>query len=175
MDVSVRPADEHDCAAVAAIYASSVETTAASFELVAPDAVEMSRRWLKVVEAGCPFLVAQAPDGVIVGYAYARPFHERAAFAWTVEDAIYVAPGSERRGVGRVLLGALVDAAARAGFRQMIALISSGAGPASERLHAGLGFARVGRITAVGFKNGEWHDIVYMQRELGAGATTCPE
>mgnify|MGYP001500532702 FL=1 len=91
-----------------------------------------------------------------------------------MEDAIYVAPGAERRGVGKLLLSALVDAAARAGFRQMIALISSGAGPASQRLHASLGFAMAGRITAGGFKNGQGHDIGYMQRELGAGSSTSP-
>ncbi len=174
MGVVIRAAADADFEAVAAIYKASVEATAASFEIVAPDAGEMRRRWRKVIDAGCPFLVAEAAGNTIAGYAYARPFHERAAFAWTVENAVYVALGSERRGVGRALLAALVEAAERAGFRQMIALISSDAEAASVGLHASLAFTKAGRISNVGFKNGRWHDIIYMQRELGAGASSAP-
>lgn len=172
--VVIRSAGADDIAAITTIYRASVETTAASFEMVAPDEAEIGRRWRRVVAAGCPWLVAATVDAAVVGYAYARPFHERAAFAWTVENAVYVAPGAERQGLGRALLTELVDALAEAGFRQVVAVISSDAEAASVPLHAAAGFTVAGRLAAAGYKNGRWHDIVYMQRALGDGARSPP-
>lgn len=171
--VRVRHAAEGDFERIAAIYAASVRTQAASFETEPPDADEMARRWRGFVAAGCPYLVADL-DGAVSGYAYARPFHERAAFRWTVEDSIYLDAAAMGRGIGRHLLGALVEASAAAGFRQMIALISSGAAPASSALHAALGFRHAGRLERVGYKLGRWHDVVYMQRDLATGDPQAP-
>lgn len=171
--MKLRAATAADLEAVTAIYRQSVETSAASFEITAPDAGEMERRWRLVTAAGCPYVVAEDHD-TLLGFAYARPFHERAAFAWTVEDSVYVAPGHARRGIGRALLAELVERSAKSGFRQMIALISSDADAASVPLHTALGFTVAGRLAAVGFKQGRWHDIVHMQRPLGAGETTVP-
>lgn len=170
---TVRAAVSADFEAIAAVYRPSVELTAASFELVAPDGGEMQRRWLQVIEARCPYLVAEQA-GAVAGFAYARPFHQRAAFAWTVENSVYVGGDHVRQGIGRALLGALIVAASTAGFRQMIALISSDAEAASLPLHAALGFRVAGRLSAVGHKFGHWHDVVHMQRALGAGSETAP-
>lgn len=170
--VSIRTARDQDFNAITDIYRASVDGGAASFEVEAPLAEEMRRRWRAVVAGRCPYLVAEV-GGQVAGFAYARPFHERAAFAWTVEDSVYVAPDAQRAGVGRSLLTAVIEAAETAGFRQMVALISSDAEARSVPLHAALGFSFAGRITNVGYKHGRWHDIVYMQRALGAGSS-CP-
>lgn len=169
----VRPAQAGDFAAIQSIYADSVSSSAASFEIEPPDTDEMLRRWRSVTAARCPYLVADRA-GDVVGFAYARPFHERAAFAWTVENSVYVAAHCARQGLGRRLLAALIEAATDAGFRQMIALISSDAAPASVPLHEAAGFHISGRLLAVGYKHDRWHDIVHMQRPLGDGAATRP-
>lgn len=169
----VRAATAADLGQITAIYRQNVETSAASFEIEPPNAGEMERRWRAVTAARCPYLVAEVDD-TVAGFAYARPFHERAAFAWTVENSVYVAPGCSRRGIGRALLAELIEQAATAGFRQMIALISSDAEAASVPLHTALGFTVAGRLHGVGFKQGRWHDIVHMQRSLGAGSDTVP-
>ena len=78
------------------------------------------------------------------------------------------------RGLGRALLGALVDRCAAAGLRQMIAVIGDSGNAASIGLHASLGFARAGLLPAVGFKHGRWVDSVVMQRPLGPGDRTPP-
>ena len=59
----------------------------------------------------------------------------RPAYRYTVEDSVYVAPDMHRRGVGLVLLKALVEAATARGFRQMIAVIGDSAQAASIGLH----------------------------------------
>jgi phosphinothricin acetyltransferase len=123
---------------------------------------------------GFPYLVAEA-DGVLGGYAYCGPYRARPAYRHTVENSVYVAHDMHRRGVGRVLLAALIEASAAAGFRQMIAVIGdSPKQAASIGLHEAAGFRHVGILQDVGFKHGRWLDSVLMQRELGAGAKTAP-
>jgi len=60
------------------------------------------------------------------------------------------------------------------GYRQMVAVIGGSDTWPSIRLHAALGFTRMGVLPAVGLKFGSWVDIVLMQRALGSGATTVP-
>ena len=98
-----------------------------------------------------------------MGYAYAGPWKERAAYRHTVENAIYLAPGARGRGVGRVLLDGLLVACAESGVQQVIAVIADTGDPASVRLHARCGFREVGRLERVGFKHGQWVDTVLMQ------------
>ena len=71
---------------------------------------------------GYPYLAAEI-DGALAGYAYAGPYRARPAYRLTVEDSVYIAPATHRRGIGRALLAALIEAAAARGFRQMIAVI----------------------------------------------------
>ncbi len=162
----IRPASAGDAAAIAAIYAPEVLTGTASFETEAPSAADMAARIDKVITAGWPWLVAEA-DGAILGYAYAAQFRDRAAYAQTCENSVYVAAAAHRRGVGMALLAALADAARNAGFREMIAVIGDGSGnTASRRLHAACGFRDVGLLTNVGRKFGRWLDVAYMQKTL---------
>jgi phosphinothricin acetyltransferase len=109
-----------------------------------------------------------------MGYAYAGPHRARPAYHWSVEDSIYVAPQSHRRGLGRALLERLIVDAQRSGFRQMIAVIGDSANAASIELHRAAGFRMVGTFDNVGFKFGRWLDSVLMQRPLGQGAATPP-
>jgi phosphinothricin acetyltransferase len=76
--------------------------------------------------------------------------------------------------VGTQLLRALIDAAIKAGFRQMIAVVG-GAEPASVALHSRAGFVEAGRMRSVGRKHGRWLDTLYMQLSLGAGDTLPPD
>jgi phosphinothricin acetyltransferase len=69
----------------------------------------------------------------------------------------------------------LLDRCTELGYRQMVAVIGGSDTWPSLRLHAGLGFTRIGVLPAVGFKFGNWVDIVLMQRALGPGATTPPD
>ena len=69
------------------------------------------------------------------------------------------------------MLAALVDAAGKAGFEQMIAVIGGGE-PASVALHGKLGFVEAGRMWQVGYKFGRKLDTVYMQRDLRLAGET---
>ncbi len=160
----LRPATAADADAIAAIYAWHVARGTASFDTVAPDAAVHAAKITEVHAAGWPFLVAEA-DGELLGYAYATQIRPRAAYARTAEDSIYIRHDARGRGLGRLLLSALLDAARGCGFRQMIAVIGGGE-PASVGLHTALGFTEVGRLRDVGWKFERWLDVVYMQARL---------
>ncbi|HEY6994002.1 MAG TPA: GNAT family N-acetyltransferase [Xanthobacteraceae bacterium] len=169
----IRPAQPRDLAVITAIYDHAVRYGTASFELDPPDQREMARRYESLCAGGYPYLVAEL-DGEVMGYAYAGPYRARPAYRWSVEDSIYIAPQSQRRGIGRALLEQLISGAEAGGFRQMIAVIGDTANTASIELHRRAGFRLVGTFENVGFKFGRWLDSVLMQRPLGRGAQTAP-
>ena len=170
---TIRPAAAGDVAAIAAIYGHHVRTGTASFERAAPAAAEISRRWREICAHGLPYLVAERA-GRIVGFAYASRHRTRSGYRFTVEDSVYVDAAELGRGNGRAPLGNLVELCAGLGYRQMVAVIGGSETWPSIRLHAALGFTRVGVLPAVGFKFGSWVDIVLMQRALGPGETAPP-
>lgn len=156
------------------IYAHAVEHGTASFELTPPNEAEMARRMTHLLDSNFPYLTAET-DGVCCGYAYAGPYRARPAYRWTLEDSVYIAPDTHRRGIGRALLVALIETSQARGFRQMIAVIGdSTKQAASVGLHEAVGFRHVGILQDVGFKHGRWLDSVLMQRALGPGATEPP-
>jgi phosphinothricin acetyltransferase len=118
------------------------------------------------VDRGLPWLVAEI-DGEIAGYSYARPYHERSAYRFTLEDAVYIAPGRVRGGVGRALLSEVLARCAAGGYRQMIAIIGDTQNHGSIGLHRSMGFRHVGTLERVGLKFGRWLDSVIMQKDLG--------
>ncbi len=174
MSVSIRPATPADIPAITRIYAHAVATGTASFEYESPNEAEMARRQQALFDGGFPYLVAEL-DGAIAGYAYAGPYRPRAAYRYSVEDSIYVAPTAHRRGVGRLLLDRLITDCEQRGFRQMIAVIGDSAQTPSIELHRAAGFRMIGNIENVGYKFERWLDSVLMQRALGPGATTKPD
>lgn len=171
---AVRASREADVPALTAIYAHHVLNGLASFEIVPPAEAEIARRRAEVLARGLPYLVAEAGAGV-AGFAYAAPYRVRPAYRYTIEDSVYVAPSAARRGIGRALLAALIEACAALGFRQMIAVIGDSANAASIGLHAACGFTRAGLLASVGFKHGRWVDGVLMQRALGPGDSVVPD
>jgi phosphinothricin acetyltransferase len=172
-DIPIRPAGLRDIAAITRIYDHAVRHGTASFEIEPPDEHEMVQRYEALRDGRYPYLVAEL-GGTIAGYAYAAPYRARPAYDWSVENSIYIAPQSQRRGIGRALLEQLIVAAQERGFRQMIAIIGDSANAASIELHRAAGFRTVGTFDNVGFKFGRWLDSVLMQRSLGQGAETMP-
>jgi phosphinothricin acetyltransferase len=171
--VFVRDAGECDMREVQEIYAHHVLHGLASFEAVPPSVEEMMARRTTVLGLGLPYLVAEM-DGRVVGYSYAASYRPRPAYRFTIEDSVYVRDGLAGKGVGRALLGTLIDRCERGPWRQMLAVIGDSANAGSIGLHRALGFAVVGKLDAVGLKFGRWIDSVLMQRRLGTGDTTLP-
>ena len=167
----IRHADaDRDGAACAAIYAPSVRDSAASFEEEEPTAEESAHR-IRTIERRYPWLVAE-DERTVVGYAYASPHRERAAYRWVAEAAVYVVEGSRRRGVGRQLYTALFGLLERQGIQVVCAGVTL-PNDASVRLHEACGFEPIGVYRRIGWKFGAWHDVGWWELEL-APATGEP-
>lgn len=167
----VRAATLADVPTLTAIYADAVAHGTATFDVDPPREADLARRLAEL--DGFPYLVAERA-GAVVGYAYAAPFRLRRAYASTVEDSVYIAREARGTGVGRRLLGALIQACEQQDHRAMVALIGDAASTASIALHTACGFTRAGVLTGVGYKHGRWLDVVLMERRLGPGPDLPP-
>jgi phosphinothricin acetyltransferase len=160
-----------DAAALAGIYGHHVLHGFGTFEEIPPSAEEMERRVASVLGFGLPYLVAEI-DGVVAGFAYASAFRTRAAYRYTVEDSVYIAPDRLGQGIGKALLLRIIDASEALGLRQMVAMIGDSANAGSIGVHRSCGFESTGVLKGLGFKAGRWVDVVTMQRPLNVGSDT---
>jgi L-amino acid N-acyltransferase YncA len=170
----VRDATEADLPAIQAIYAHHVLHGVASFEETPPSVDDLRARHASVLSHGLPYMVAEC-DGAIAGYCYATPYRPRAAYRNTIEDSIYIDNAFRGRGIGRVLLQALIARCETGPWRQMVAVVADSGSGGSLSLHRSLGFELVGTLKAVGFKHGRWLDTTLMQRTLGVGDGAMPD
>lgn len=164
----VRPCFQQDLETVQLIYAHHVLTGTGSFEIEPPSLEHMTERWSHVVTNGWPWVVASPTTDLtrVLGFAYAKPYHERPAYKGTFEVSIYTAPTSLRQGAGALMLNEVLHMLKADGAREVIAQIGDSANAASIALHKKLGFTHAGTLIGVGEKFGRAIDVVVMQRSL---------
>lgn len=172
MGAVIQPASPADAAELLAIYAPYVEHTAVTFEYEVPTLAEFTGRMERVLET-FPYLKA-VENGRILGYAYAGPFHPRAAYAWAVETTVYLDPAARRRGVGRQLYTVLERALAAQNVLNLNACIAVPAQPDryltrdSIAFHERCGYRFVGEFYDCGYKFGRWYNMAWMEKHIGA-------
>lgn len=149
--------------AVREIYAAGIATGQATFESRPPG-------W-EAFAAGKPAHLRQvAVDerGAVLGWVAASPVSARPVYAGVVEESVYVHPSAAGRGVGRLLLQALIASAEAAGVWTIEAKIFP-ENTASLALHQKLGFEpvgvrrRLGRMSH-GPQAGQWRDVILLER-----------
>jgi len=161
--MEIRLARPGDAAALRAIYNAEVSGSTVTFD-IEPRTHAEQLAWIDRHQGAHPAVVAV--DGeVVAGFGSLSPFRERAAYATTVEDSVYVAGDHRGRGVGRLLLEELVGLATRQGFHTVMAR-TSGDNEPSIALHRACGFVLVGVEKEVGRKFGRWIDVAVLQRML---------
>jgi L-amino acid N-acyltransferase YncA len=169
---TLRLATDADAAAVADVYAPYVRDTPITFELTPPTPGEMRERIATTVERW-PWLVAETDDA-FAGYAYATAHRPRAAYRWSVDVSVYLAPRHRRRGIGRALYGTLLALLRAQRFHNAYAGITL-PNQASVSLHESIGFRPVGVYHHVGFKQGAWHDVGWWHLDLAESIGTPEE
>ncbi|MDO8391282.1 MAG: N-acetyltransferase family protein [Actinomycetota bacterium] len=166
--ISIRLATPADAEQIRAIYNHEVVHTTATFDLV-PRSLDEQLQWMAHRSGAFASIVAVDPDdpaGEVVGFGALSPYKERAAYRTSVENSVYVRRDRNGQGIGRMVLEALLDTAARSGFHAVFARINS-AGEASIALHTRCGFELVGTEREVGRKFNRWLDVTLMERLLG--------
>lgn len=171
----IRPAAVGDAEALLDIYAYYVRETAVSFEYDVPTRQAFAQRMERVMER-YPYLVLEE-GGEPLGYAYAGPFKDRAAYDWAVETTIYLRRDVHHRGYGRALYTALEEALKEKHILNAYACITYAETEdehltqASPRFHERMGYRLCGTFRQCGYKFGRWYDMIWMEKTLGGHPT----
>jgi phosphinothricin acetyltransferase len=168
MDTAARTtlhdATPHDLAEILTIYNEVIRNSTAVYSEVEYTS-ERGARWLDgKAEQGLPFIVARAA-GAVVGFGTFGEFRAWPCYRHSVEHSIHVRADRRGGGIGRALLGALIERAKHMQKHVMIAGIDAD-NTVSLRLHQSLGFKQVGHFHEVGFKFGRWLDLKFLELVL---------
>jgi phosphinothricin acetyltransferase len=162
---------DSDFDAIAALTNVFIRTTAIHFAYEDVSAAELLAAF-REHEAVYPFLVAES-GGAFAGFAKAGPWRTRAAYRWTVETGVYVAPERHGQGIGGMLYRRLLEVLKVQGFRTVVGGITL-PNAASVALHERSGFRASGVVQHAGFKFGKWHDVGFWQLDLRPGDPAAP-
>ena len=171
--VCVRAAAPEDAEQLLEIYTPFVisedsSLSNVSFELAAPD-VEEFRQRIKDISKQFPYLVGEV-NGQILGYVYCHPYRERLAYQWAVEVTIYLAPAGQGKGLGRLLYETMEKLLCLQGVTMAYSCITVG-NDHSIKMHEALDYRLIGTFTNSGYKNGQWLDTVWLEKQL----QPCPK
>lgn len=169
----IRPSIGTDIPSITAIYAHHVVHGTGTFETDPPGEQDMAVRRADVLSKGLPYLVIEDETGLL-GFAYCNWFKPRPAYRFSAEDSIYLAPSTQGKGLGKLLLIELMAQAERCGVRKLIAVIGDSANQGSVGVHKACGFTQVGLLTNCGWKFDRWLDVVLMDKAIGSGSSTSP-
>ena len=157
----IRIATPEDIPAILDIYGPNITNTTNSFEYTVPTLEEFHQRFASIT-AQFPWLVWEE-DGSVLGYAYASlPFH-RAAYAWSCEVSIYVAPSAHRKGIGKKLYAALEQILFYQGYRVIYSVITE-ENRGSVAFHEKVGYRYVATLPGCGYKFGRQLGIIWMEK-----------
>ncbi len=146
-----------DAAQIAQIYNHYVLHTTVSFETEPLTKEQMLER-ITSIAAAHPYFVLEE-QGVIIGYAYAHPWKERAAYSQTWEATVYIHKDHLGRGLGSLLFEKLIADCRAAGCHTLISCITAD-NSASILMQERYGFRKASHFTQVGFKFGRYLDVV---------------
>lgn len=179
-DITVRTVTPDDANQLLYIYSHYVENTAITFEYDVPSLVEFRERIHRTL-LRYPYIAAEK-DGVILGYAYAGVFKDRAAYDYSVEVTVYTEKSHHKQGIGSVLYTELERILKSMGITNLYACIGVPADEADEYLdnnsmdfHMHMGYSLAGRFHQCGYKFGRWYDMVWLEKIISEHGEDLPE
>jgi L-amino acid N-acyltransferase YncA len=156
--MTTRIAMPDDAPAMARIYNEGIEDRVATFETRLRSADDI-RQWFDGVHP----IVVVLNNGQIVAFAATSQYRPRECYAGIAETSVYVAREYRRKGAGSMALQALIQAAQQAGFWKLLSRVFP-ENVASRSLIRELGFREVGTYQKHGKLDGEWRDVVIVER-----------
>ncbi len=166
--ITIRPAEEKDLPEILVIYNDIIVNTTAVYDYEPHTAAMRQQWWDTKNEQGFPVFVAEE-DGRVVGFSSIGPFRTWAAYKYSVENSIYVATDVRGKGVGKLLMRPLIEAARKLDMHTILAGIDA-SNEASIKLHEWFGFKEVAHFKEVGYKFGRWLDLKFLQLVLDTPA-----
>lgn len=162
--IEVRHATENDLPAMLEIYNDIIANTTAVWHYE-PHTLAMRTEWFEQrKQQGFPVFVAMEND-VTLGFSSIGPFRPWPGYSKTVENSVYVASNARGRGVGKLLMQPLIDAAKELKLHAIVAGIDA-ENETSIALHQKFGFIEVAHFKEVGWKFGRWLDLKFLELVL---------
>lgn len=161
--IKLRIAQSDDVEGILAIYAPFVGETNVTFDYDVEEA-QIFCEQLDTVIKDYPWLIAEE-NGKIIGYAYAKQYKERSAYQWCATTTVYFHQDYQGQGLAKELYDGLMEILAHQNFINLYAGIAQ-PNEASTMFHVKMGFTPVGVYKKVGFKNGQWHDVLWVHKIL---------
>ena len=169
MTVALIDCDRSRAAEILAILNEAIVNSTALYDY-RPRTLSMMDAWFDAKERGrYPILGAVDEHGVLVGFASYGPFRAWPAYKYSVEHSLYIAAAHRGQGLGKLLLGALIDRARSQNYHNLIAGIDAD-NAASIALHRRFGFEPCGTVRHAGFKFNRWLDLQFYQLLLDTPA-----
>ena len=165
-EYAMRDARPEDLPHVREIYNHYVANSTVTFDEDAMTLREWKSKFAYLKKLGMPFIVAESPNGQILGYALVQPWKQKRAYRFTVENSIYLGAASTGKGLGPVLMQELIDRSRAAGLKEIIAVIADKGAEASIKMHENFGFTEIGRMGHVGYKFDRWLGTILMPKSL---------
>lgn len=159
--LTARPARRQDAAAITEIYNEGIADRVGTFE-TEPRSIGQIEAWFEHAKA---FVAVEDGQGEVVGYAVAHPYADRCCYVGIGEFSVYIRRSERGRGVGRVAMAALVEAAREAGLWKLLSRVFP-ENRASLNLMAWSGFKEIGMHEKHGKLDGVWRDCVIVERVL---------
>jgi L-amino acid N-acyltransferase YncA len=166
--MEVRRAKVEDAPQIHAIFSYYVLNSVATYHYEPPPVETFKSKIERSISNNqFPFFVATENDKIL-GYTYGSEYRAMAGYHKTIEDSIFIHPDYQKRGLGKMLMGILVDECKRLEYRTMVAIFGGGRDvlPGTFKLHKSFGFKEVGRLIGVGGKFGRILDTPIMQLDL---------
>jgi L-amino acid N-acyltransferase YncA len=161
--IPIRAAEPTDADAIAVIYNQGIEDRLATLETETRSADER-RRWLAARGPRHPVIVGEV-GGRVVGWGSLNSFNPRPAYDNVADFSVYVERDWRGRGIGRRLLEALIARGRELGYHKLV-LAAFPFNEAGVALYRRVGFSEVGVYREQGQLDGQWVDVVVMERLL---------
>ena len=159
----IRPVTSADAKDILEVYAPYIKNTVITFETEVPSIEDFTAR-IENIKSKYPYLVCEI-DGKVIGYAYAAKYRERAAYKYSVDVSIYVDLNYQHKGIGKALYFNLFETLKTYDFYTAYAGITL-PNKKSICLHKSFGFHEIGTYHNVGYKNGKWLDVIWLEKSL---------
>ncbi|MFN2424804.1 MAG: N-acetyltransferase family protein, partial [Candidatus Binatia bacterium] len=153
-----------DLATIIEIYNASIPARRATAD-TEPISVASRIAWMQEHDPGHHPLWVAEEDGNLDGWLSFQPFYGRPAYRATAELSVYVAPGRQRRGIGRALISRAIETAPGLGLRTLLGFVF-GHNEASLRLFESFAFERWGSLPRVAELDGIERDVVILGRRV---------
>ncbi|MBT8408699.1 MAG: GNAT family N-acetyltransferase [Alphaproteobacteria bacterium] len=162
--MTVRPAKLADAPAITGIWNHAIRETLVTFNSVQKTEEDIAAMIAAKAAAGEGFFVAES-GGAVAGFATWGPFRGGIGYRHTAEHSILLTEAVQGQGLGRALMKAIEEHAAKAEIHSLFAGVSS-ANPAGRAFHAALGYREIATLREVGRKWDRWLDLHLMQKFL---------